>query len=156
MKKLLLIVTALLALFIASNAMAAWTITAVFHGGDIKWSSDHWVYRIKVSATSDGADPAEFNLSTYLTGINKILGGYLWQIETDPGTAPDAVWAVSFDTGLGASILDLSGLSVSATELHDGSEDLGFNPIIFDDIQIDIGDIGSANDSVDIYIVIVK
>ena len=123
-----------------------------------------WVHVIKVELVSGaGADPDEFELDTSgnttelgLREMEQIRGGILWQVVTDPGTAPDAVWAVSFDNGAGASILDLSGLSVTATEIWDGSRDLGFYPVIFDNIGIDFGDLGSTADSAILYLVILK
>jgi hypothetical protein len=142
-----------------SQAFAAWTI-AVTIDKDQPWKAGQRMYRVKVAGVSDGSDPAEFNLSTYLSSgwdgdMAKIKGGLFYMVETDPGTAPDAVWAVSFDSDLGANILDLSGLSVTETEMHDGANDLGFAPAVFD-VGVDIGDIGSASDSVDSYIYILK
>jgi hypothetical protein len=120
-------------------------------------------FRVKIVAVSDGSDPAEFELNTstlssYLSDneMKRLKGSFLWQVETDPGVEPDGVWAVSFDSGAGADILALSGLSVSATELNDASTDLGYHPQIWDNVQIDIGDIGSAADSVTIYLYFLK
>ena len=134
----------------------AWTITATIDQG-ANWSDGTAIHRVKISAISDGSDPAEFNLSTYLTSneMNRIKGGCFYQVITDPGTEPDAAYTLAFDDGLGGSILDLSNLSITATEIHDGGGDLGFYPIIFD-LQINIGDIGSSSDSTTIYIDIAK
>ena len=154
MKKLILIAVAVLFLM-PSIASAAWTITATVEQ-KLYWGNGRYIYRVKLACLSDGADPAEVLLSSYLTGNDRVYeGALLYQIETDPGVAPDAVWAVDFDTDLGADILDLAGLSVTATELHDVDAGVGFYPIVFD-VGIDIGDIGSAADTVDIYLYFIK
>ena len=154
MKKFILALTMMI-LFFAVNVYAAWTVSISMNsvGGNI--------YRIKIEAVSDGSDPAEFELDTatlsgYLSenSMKYVRGAILYQVEIVPGVEPDAVWTVSFDTGAGASILDLSGISVTATELWDASRDLGFYPVIDDNIGIDIGDIGSNLDSVTIYLII--
>lgn len=156
MKKFFL--SLLFLLFLTTNAFAAWTIDVTL---DSTTRGDK--LRVKIVAVSDGSDPAEFELdtstlNTYLNeyAMRQLKGAIFWEVETDPGTAPDAVWAVSFDSGAGASLLDLSGLSVSATERNDASTDLGYNPIIWDNVQVDIGDIGSASDSVTIYLIFLK
>ena len=162
MKKLLLIILITLTLFFPSVVFSAmtWTITADIEKGRI-WgqSTTFWqnVFRVKLACVSDGSDPDSINLSDYLTtdDFSKISGGVLYQIETDPGVAPDAVWDVTFSSDLGSEIMALTGLSVTVTEPHSGSTDLGFNPVIFD-LKIDFADIGSNLDSVDVYFYIIK
>ena len=150
------ILIALLFLMLPGICFASWTISAnITRGAD--YNDGTKLHEIVISATSDGSDPAEFNLSTYLTSaqMDRIKGGFFYQVVTDPGTEPDDTYTLAFDNDLGGNILDLSGLSVTATEIHDAAADLGFFPIIFD-LQIDIGDIGSASDSITIYIDIIK
>lgn len=161
MKKILFILL-LIGLVFPTASMASWTINITTEP-PMKTVSGVEIITIKINATSDGSDPDEFNLNTstlnsYLNGqeMTRIRGGYLWEVITDPGTAPDSAWSVSFDDGLGGSILDLSSLSTTATELHDASYDLGFYHIVNSNIQVDIGDIGSSSDSVDIYLIIIK
>lgn len=151
MKKLILIIVSL-CIFFPATVLAGWTYTVTLDKKVI-WNDGRRMYRVKVACLSDGSDPDEIALSSYITDI--LDGALLYQIETDPGTAPDAVWDVDFDTGLGADIMDLSGLSVTASELHDVDNDAGFYPIIFD-VQIDIADIGTSGDTVDIYLYFIK
>ncbi|MHC4748402.1 MAG: hypothetical protein ACYTFW_00875 [Planctomycetota bacterium] len=166
MKKFL--ITLLICLF-AVPSFAAWTIQAEID--DVAdWNDGAKVYRVRVYMLSDGTDLAEFNLSTYLSSpqtdtqgkthtrnywTERLMGGVFYMVETDPGTAPDAAYTLSFDSDKGADILDLTGLSTTVTELNDASGDLGFFPILWD-LQIDIGDIGSNNDVVDLYIYIIR
>ena len=166
MKKLL--ITLLICLF-ASPVMAAWTIQAEID--DVSdWADGTRMYRVKVYMLSDGSDLAEFTLSTYLKPpqtdtqgkVHKdnlwtdyLQGGYFYMVETDPGTEPDAAYTLAFDSDKGANILDLADLSVSATELNYGAADLNFFPVIWD-LQIDIGDIGSAADYIELYIYIIR
>ena len=154
MKKLLLSI--LLSLLLVVPSYAAWTITA-----DIVDSSDlgngSKMYVVKISATSDNNDVAEFNLSSYLdsTDMGRVRGSSFIAVETDPGTAPDAVYPLAFNSQWGANILDLAGLSTTATEINDAATDLGFYFPIFGDLAIDIGDNNNqwtANDTVDIYL----
>lgn len=156
MKKFILAL-AISMIFLTTNAIAAWTIDISMH------AISNSCYRVTIVAVSDGSDPAAFSLNTstlntYLSdnSMNYLKGCYLYEVITDPGVAPDAVWTVAFDDGLGGSILDLSSLSVTVTEIHDASEDLGFYALITNNIKIDIGDIGSSADSVTIYLIIVK
>ncbi|NIS52201.1 MAG: hypothetical protein GWN94_13990 [Phycisphaerae bacterium] len=157
MKRLLCILIALF-LAIPSICFGAWTFTGTIDQ-EVNWPNNQKLIVIKVACASDGTDPAEFNLSDEMANsldITKYQGGLFYAVETDPGAdAPDAVWAVDFDTSYGADILNLTGLSITATEAHDGASLLGFNVPIFD-IQIDLGDIGSSGDDVDLYIHIVK
>ena len=145
-------------LIFAAPSWAAWTVSATLDKS-FKLGDGRYIQQVKIEAISDGSDLAEFEIDTYLTDrdMKRIEGGVFYQVITDPGTEPDATWAVSFDDELGASILDLTGLSVSATQIHDVSTDLGngFYPIVTN-IGVDIGDIGSESDSVTIYLLIVK
>jgi hypothetical protein len=166
MKKLILVlmVIFLAITFLTVSSFAAWTITAK-SDKDVPWKNDQRIYRVKVYCLSDGTNPAAFNLSDEFDGVggsgteslfNSIIpGSIFYQVETDPGVAPDAVWTVTINSDIGGEILALTGLSVTTTEIHDAAADLGFPPIIFD-LIIDIGDIGSANDEVTLYIYVIK
>jgi hypothetical protein len=158
MKSILSAILIFTILLFSSAAMAAmnWTVSASLDSR-VVFENDTALYRVKLSAVSDGSNPDEFNLSSYLSvsEMAQIAGGLLYMVETDPGVAPDAAWAVSFDSDLGASILDLSGLNTTATEVNKASTDLGINPYIMD-LQIDFADIGSDGDSVDVFFYIVK
>ena len=166
MKKLL--ITILICLF-ALPAMAGWTIQAEID--DVSdWEDGTRMYRVKVYMLSDGTDLAEFDLSTYLKPpqtdtqskvhldnlwTKYLQGGYFYMVETDPGTEPDAAYTLAFNSDKGANILDLSDLSVDTTEINSAASDLKFYPVIWD-LAIDIGDIGSANDYVELYIYIIR
>lgn len=154
---LMLAVMVVCSFFLVGNALGAWTVTGAIESNE-RWDSSHWIYRVKISLLSDGTDLAEFTLSTYLTAreMAMLKGGMLWEVETVPGTEPDAAYTLAFDSGLGSNILDLAGLSVTAPERNDFSTDLGYSPIMWDDLQIDIGDIGSAADATVVYIYIIK
>ena len=166
MKKLFL---AILIMLFAVPSWAAWTIRAEIDDR-IEWSDGTIMYRVKVQMVSDGTDLAEFNLSTYLSPpqldtqgkVHKdnlwteyLQGGYFYMVETDPGVEPDATYTLAFDSDKNASILDLSGLSTTATEINAAATDLDLFPIVWD-LQIDIGDIGSNLDAVDLYIYIIR
>ena len=159
MKKFILVLTILTTLifFLAANAFAGWTIDISMH------AISNSCYRVTIVGVSDGSDPAAFSLNTstlntYLSdnSMNYLKGCYLYEVITDPGVAPDAVWTVAFDDGLGGSILDLSSLSVTVTEIHDASTDLGFYPAFTNNITVDFGDIGTAADSVTVYLILAK
>jgi len=166
MKKLL--ITILICLF-ALPAMAGWTIRAEIDDAS-DWTDGSRMYRVKVYMLSDGTDLAEFDLSTYLKPPQTdtqgkvhiddlwskyLRGGYFYMVETDPGTEPDAAYTLAFNSDKGANILDLSGLSVDTTEINSAATDLDFFPVIWD-LAIDIGDIGSSADSVELYLYIIR
>ena len=57
---------------------------------------------------------------------------------------------------MNGALLDIAAASATVTEHTDFSKDLGYNPVFWDDVQIDPGDLGSTSDATDIYIYIVK
>ncbi len=124
---------------------AAWTIRA---------SVDKEYSRIKICATSDDNDVAEFNLSdkmkaneigcdgeshSYNLWAAHFAGKFFTWVETDPGTAPDAAYPLAFDNENGTNLLDLASRSTTANELEDAAQDLGAYKRVYD-LQIDIGD----------------
>jgi hypothetical protein len=155
----------------AGISLAADTIQAELY--DIAdWKTGQKLYRIKVYVAVDAtSDPAEFNLSTYLappqTDLSgkvhrediwtaNCLGGYLVQVDTEPGAdPPDTTWDLNLDNDKGADIMALTGLSVTAAEIHDAAVDLGFKPAVFD-IQVDVGDIDAESNEVYIYFYILR
>lgn len=166
MKKFLL---AMLLLLFSVPAFAAWTIQAEIDDQS-DWENGQRVYRVRVYMISDGTDLAEFNLSTYLKPpqldtqgkvhpddrwSEYLQGGILYMVETDPVVAPDSTWSLALDSDKGADLVTLSALSATATEINSLSGSLGFNPIVWD-VQVDIGDIGSNLDSVDVYLYIIR
>lgn len=143
----------MMVLLFATQAWAAWTIDVSIDSYGANGSM-----RVKINAVSDGSDPAAFSLSTsslnsYLSPsqMASLRGKYLIGVETDPGVEPDSTWAVVVSSGNGSTILSLSGLSTTASQLHDPTAGLGFLYKMMDNIQTDINDIGSAADSVTIY-----
>ena len=166
MKKFLLSIFALL-LFASTSWGDTLQAEIVKNTG---WKNGQRMVLIKVYSEPDGADLAEFSLRTYLGPpytdtqgkthtTNKwdeyCQGGIFYQVETDPGTAPDSTYTLSFDSELEADLLDLSGLSTTATEIHDAGADLGYKPVVYD-LKIDLGDIGSDGDETTIYIYILR
>jgi hypothetical protein len=165
MKKLF--ITLFIVLF-ASTAIGA-TLQAEIEK-NTQWSNDQRMMRIKIYVEPDGADLAEFSLKDYLGPpytdtqgkthsenfwTKYCEGGIFYQVETDPGTEPDAAYTLSFDSDLDADIMDLTGLSTTATEINDVAATIGFRPIVYD-LKIDLGDIGSDGDEVTIYIYILR
>ena len=135
-----------------------------------QWSNGQRMWRIKIYIEPDGNDLAEFSLKDYLgppytdtqgkTHSENLWtkyceGGFFYQVETDPGTEPDAVYTLSFDSDLEADIMDLTGLSTTATEITDVGTTIGYRPIVYD-LKIDLGDIGSDGDETTIYIYILR
>lgn len=156
MKKAILISVLLAFMLSAVSAFgAAGTIT---YGGtdSVQWHNNQTVHRVKITYLQPGAAAGDaFLLSSTTVPTEIYQGAVLFQIETDPGTAPDAVYTLTILSDKGAPILALTGLSVSATALHNGAADLEFTPIVFD-LSIDFGDLGSANDYVDLYLYFIK
>lgn len=165
MKKLL--ITLFIVLF-ASTAIGA-TLQAEIEK-NTQWSNDQRMMRIKIYVEPDGADLAEFSLKDYLGPpytdtqgkthsenywTKYCEGGIFYQVETDPGTEPDAAYTLSFNSETGADLLDLTGLSTTATEVNGADADLGFLPVVYD-LKIDLGDIGSDGDETTIYIYILR
>jgi hypothetical protein len=151
--------------FLASPVMAAgWTVSAPEPNS---WRNGQVMYRITVAyiQQTDSAG-AETTLKTEMItslgakdaerAIKSLNGGVLYEVVTDPGTEPDDAYTLYFDCELGGSLLDLTGLSVSATEHNNFAKDLGYNPVFWNDLQIDPGDLGSTSDATTIYIYIVK
>ena len=83
-------------------------------------------------------------------------GGVLYELVTDPGVEPDSTYTLAFDGTYGASLLDIAAASATVTERTSFSADLGYSPIFWEDLDIDIGDIGTSGDSTTLYIFIVK
>ena len=151
--------------FISTPAFATWTIT-VSTPEPKTWRNGQVLYKITIALVSDGTDLAEFSLADEMATdlgakeadawIERMNGGLLYELVTDPGTTPDNTYTLAFDCDRGGSLLDLAALSATVTEHTDFSEDLDWNPVFWDDLGIDIGDIGSASDAVEIIIYIIK
>jgi hypothetical protein len=154
MKKLL---ASILTLFVLTGSAwgAAGTIT---YGGteEVQWRNGQNVNRVKITYLQPGAGAGDaFLLSATDTPPSFYQGAMFYQAETDPGTAPDAGYTLAIASDKGSPILSLSALSVTASAIHDAGADLGVPPIIFD-LSIDFGDLGSANDYVDLYLYFIK
>ncbi len=154
-----LLIALLITLFTAPCFAGTMTVTSTLEKSEV-WITEQNVIRIKlVCVQPDANDTSEFNLSTYLNDgqMATIRGGLFYMVETVPSAtaAPDAAYTLAFDSDLGSGILDLSGLSTSAAEINSGDVDLGMFPTIWD-LQIDFGDLGSASDSVTLYIYILR
>ena len=121
---------------------------------------------VKVALESDGSDLAEFSLADEMATdigsqqaewwIDRMSGGVLYELVTDPGVEPDSTYTLAFDGTYGASLLDIAAASATVTERTSFSKDLGYSPIFWEDLDIDIGDIGTSGDSTTLYIFIVK
>jgi len=166
MKKILAAILLALLLFTPQVfAAAAKAITPTIEGPEV-WYNGQEVYRIKIVLVSTGAAADEFSLKDELTTdfdadyaqywMDKLSGGILYELVTDPGVQPDATYTLSFDCELGGNLLDMAALSATVTEHTDFSTDLGYNPVFWNDIDITMGDLGTENDSTTIYIYIVK
>ena len=158
MKKFILCLVTALLLF-AGPAFGAWSIASVTSFDQERaWvvARDKYqaVYRIKLVCTSDGADAAEFTLSTYISAamLEKIQGGALYTVMTEPGAqAPDAAWTVTFDGDKGQD-----WYSHTTTAADTKAEESKAGSWIVWDMQIDFPDVGSASDIVNLYITIIK
>jgi hypothetical protein len=155
-----------LIVFLASPAfgLAGWTISTP---EPQSWRNGQVMYRITIAyVQAAAATGAEVSLVTEMEldlgkkeaewWIDKINGGILYEVVTDPGTQPDNTYALGFDCELNGALLDLAARSATVTEHADFGKDLGYNPVFWNDIQIDIADLGSAADATTIYIYIVK
>ncbi len=154
--------TALILMLIMTSGYAWGAAMTVTYGGTQSetWNNDQRIRRVKLTCTqADANDPDAFLLSSVSSPSGVPLSNYraaiFFQFETDPGTAPDATYTLAIASDKGAPIISLTGLSVTATAMHNGAQDLGFTPIIWD-LSIDFGDLGSANDSVDLYLYFIK
>lgn len=155
MKKFILPLLLIAALLLPSVSFAAWTCTAARYKGTV-WGEARafWqrVYFIKLECESDGADPAEFLLSTYLAeeSMQEIRGGALYRIITDQGAQAPETYTVTFDDSFGADIKSITTTSTSQAERFDaGSE-------IIWDLQIDFGDVGDNLEDVILYLLFVR
>ena len=152
-------------ILISTPALATWTVT-VSTPEPKSWRNGQVLYKVTIALVSDGSDLAEFSLVTEMTTdlgaqqtkawIERMNGGLLYELVTDPGVAPDSTYTLDFDCERGGSLLDLAALSATVTEHTDFSEDLDWNPVFWGDLYIDIGDIGSNLDAVEIIIYIIK
>lgn len=135
-----------------------------------QWSNGQRMMRIKILLEPAGADLAEFSLKDYLGPpytdtqgkVHKenywtkyCEGGFFFQVETDPLVTPDAAYTLSFDSDLNAPIMDLTGLSTTATAITDVASTIGYRPIVYD-LQIDLGDLGNGAESTIIYVYILR
>ena len=165
-KKLLIVLAALVLIGLpAISAATVWTIT-VHTPVPSSWRNGQVVFMVQVDLLSDGSDLAEFSLADEMATdigsqqaewwIDRMSGGVLYELITDPGTEPDSTYTLAFDGTYGASLLDLAALSATVTERTSFAVDLGYSPIFWEDLDIDIGDIGSSADSTTLYIFIVK
>ena len=155
MKKLILILFVLACFLIPSTGFADWTCTAARYKGTV-WGEARafWqrVYFIKVECESDGADPAEFLLSSILDEdeMQEIRGGALYRVITDQGAQAPETYTVTFDDSFGADIKSITTTSVSQAErFAAGSE-------ILWDLQIDFGDIGDSGEDAILYLLFVR
>jgi len=167
MKRIALIIIGIL--LCASNVFGAWTYDTYIEG-PVTYRDGSLRYVLKVVATSDGTDPAEFNFSDELANqdaalLDNLRGAFFYEVQTTlgaAGAAPDAAWDVSFDDEHGADLLTLTGLSETQSSKKKANTTLSQYPNIGvslatrPDIQIDFGDIGSAGDTVTLYLIFLK
>jgi len=154
LKRFILLLTLICFLF-PSITFAAWDCSAARYKGTV-WGEARafWqrVYFIKVECESDGADPAEFLLSSLLEEdeMQDIRGGALYRVITDQGAQAPETYTVTFDDSFGADILSITTTSVGQAERFDaGSE-------IIWDLQIDFGDIGDNLEDAILYLLFVR
>lgn len=157
MKKLLLTLTFFL--FLSTQAFCAWTITGTNYR-TYQLGDGSKIVLIRLSLTSDANASGAFNLSTYLTGaqLNDVKGGYLYYIESVPGTgdaAPSGTFSLSIKNSLGSTILTHAGLSETAAQIVPGFTTLGIFPTIHDGLTFAIGTLGDANTAT-LYVAIAK
>lgn len=167
MKRFLLAL--LILLFTTPAAFAAWTIDVdVYREKAWANSGDTYqtIYILRVTATSDGDNPDEFNLtdstlSDPLTAAEaqQLTGGLMREIITDgDDTAHPEAFTLAIDGGLGG--YDIVSITTTETggkaEIFFASEDLNKDPLFLNDLQLDFGDIGDADDVVVVYFIIVK
>lgn len=95
MKKIALIIIGIL--LCAGNVFGAWTYDTYIEG-PVVYRDGSLRYVLKVVATSDGADPAEFNFSDELANqdealLDNLRGAIFYEVEATlgvAGAAPDA------------------------------------------------------------------
>lgn len=151
MKKIIAI--AILILF-SSQAFAAWTITASVDRTS-KWTNGMSSYRVKLSATSDGADVASFALSSKLTAseLSAIKGGMLTKVTTVPSaTNAPTTFTLALTDELGASL----PITVTTTSTTASEDFYTTETVTIWDIYCDFPDIGDASDAVTVYFYIFK
>ena len=129
------------------------------------WSNGQQMFMVSIAVVQPGATGiSEFSLRGAMNDsgidadfwIDIFTGGLLYEVVTDPGTQPDATYTLAFDCYRGGSLLDIAAASATVTEHVDFSTDLGYNPVFWKDLDITVGDLGSANDATVIEIYIVK
>ena len=154
MKKLL--ISILLLVFAIPAFAGNWVPTSVIPT-EYKWGDGTHVYTFAITLESDGADPAEWNLSDYITDVQlkAIRGGQLLEVITAQGTTAPDTYTVTFDDSYGADLLSITTTSTSQAETWGGDRDLGRFPFI-DDLQVDFGDVGDSGDDIVLYIKIGK
>jgi len=148
MKRLLLLAVALM-LIMAPAANAAWTIVQSQHAFIETRNSEMLVVKWACTSDASGTDTA-FTID--------VTGYYLYGIRTDPGNggdAPGGVYTLDFEDDLNFHLLDLDGLSTSATEWNNGSATLSIFPAITNTPSAAIGTLGAAN-TTDVYFYFVK
>lgn len=139
MKRLILIFTFFLTLFAFTvPGWADWTIAeTVFYRNAARTQ-----VVIKLACTSD-ATGTDYQLTD-----GRVIGKYLYSVQTDPGDgadAPTGVYTLDVEDGLNFHLLDLDGLSTSATEVNLGSATLGLYPHINRLPSVVLGTLGDGN-----------
>jgi hypothetical protein len=149
---------------VASPAFAAgWTISQPEVD---EWANGQKMFRITITYVQQAAGAgAETTLATEMRTslgsgvaefwIDQLNGGVLYELVTDPGST-GGTYTLAFDCELGGSLLDLAALSATVTEHTDFAEDLQYNPVFWNDLQIDPGDLGTTNHTTTLYIYIIK
>lgn len=126
---------------LSSEASAAWT----FDVRDVEIGNG--TSSIRIIATSDGTDPAAFNVSDYIrqSKLAKFKGVPLYEIVTRTTTPPLATWAVVV-TKDSQTIRSLSGLSIddTVTESWAADSDTGYWSKMLEDITLDFGTASSG------------
>lgn len=135
--------TLLLFAFLASTAIAAWTVTFSTANSRIyPWTGGTKMIRLVLSVTSDANASGTQTLSTIIDAAstltaaqktewkNAIMGGLLWSFKYSHTGSVTAATVVAFD-GLGAQIFS-EALATSGAGAIDASVDIGFSVPVTD------------------------
>ena len=155
--------TMALTLALVISASFAWgaAMTVTYVGTKTEtWFNKQVVNRVQLKCLQPAAAAGDAFLLSSVSSPESILtdyyrGAVLFQIETDPGTQPDGAYTLTILSDKASPILALTGLSVTASALHNGAADLGFTPIVYD-LSVDFGDLGGGTEFVDLYLYFIK
>ncbi len=131
----------------------AWTIAETWQAYKVKSQYGEEMIEIILACTSD-ANAGDYNI----TNIDKIKGGYLYEVRVVPGAdaaAPAAIFSIAIQDENNGTILTCAGNSVTASTYHDGAATIGHYSVVRGTLSVVPGTLGDAN-TASIHIQILK